>query len=63
MKKMEEESKAAMMDILRQKVVTDRAKLEKREEIKKKIVERSEKIKKDHLDTEMKYAEVKQKKN
>lgn len=63
MKKMEEESKAAMMNILRQKVVTDRAKLEKREEIKKKIVERSEKIKKDHLDTETKYAEVKQKKN
>jgi len=55
---MDEESKAAMADLLQQREDRQLAKLQKHQEIKKKIQERSQKIKKNYQETNIKYAEV-----
>ena len=55
---MEEESKANMEHLRKERELRAQQKLKRHEEIQKKIQERSEKIKYDHKITTARYAEV-----
>ena len=57
-KKMEEDSKAAMGELLRKREDREVARKQKNDEIKMKIMERSEKIRQDHIEATFEYERV-----